>query len=87
MIVRGLMLIKDSDWSKFTARTELNSTLDEGLYFFNIELASKLFEGWFIYTEAKTNLVDNIQHKLRMLTYFNCLLQIFFQKEFLSTKR
>ena len=50
----GRMLIKDSDWSKFNVRTELNSTLDEGLYFFNIELASKLFEGWFIYTEAKT---------------------------------
>jgi len=50
----GRMLIKNSDWSKFNVRTELNSILDEGLYFFNIQFASGLFNGWFIYTEAKT---------------------------------
>ena len=50
----GRMVLKDNDWSKFNVRTELNSILDEGLYFFNIQLASELFEGWFIYTEAKT---------------------------------
>ncbi len=50
----GQMVIKDSNWFKFKVRTELNSALDEGLYFFNIHSLSGLFEGWFIYTEAKT---------------------------------
>ena len=48
------MVIKDRNWSKFNVKTELNSALAEGLYFFNIHLSNGSFEGWFIYTEAKT---------------------------------
>ncbi len=50
----GQMAIKNSNWVKFNVRTELNSALAEGLYFFNIYLDKESFEGWFIYTEAKT---------------------------------
>lgn len=66
----GLVQFNDSEWSKFTAKTDLHTALLQGLYWFKLDFHEKAFKGWFIYTESKAKSRNQLMQRSNEASVF-----------------
>lgn len=66
----GFIEISNDKRLKFTAKTDLHSALEQGLYFFKLNLVDKPFQGWFIYTESKVKSRNNLTQRANRTSVF-----------------
>ena len=66
----GFVEVNKSNRLKFTAKTDLHRVLEQGLYFFKLDISQQPFQGWFIYTESKVKSRDNLTQRANRTSVF-----------------